>query len=718
MQSHDQTKSTAVHTVALDLQHWHLTHDSQDICWLGLQVKGEKQNVLKRAVITEFEQIVDYLQENPVTAAVIYSRQATGFIFGADIKEFTQLDDVGQALAYVVHVQALFQRWSQMPFTTVAMIDGMCLGGGCELALACDYRVAARTMHTRIALPEVKLGIIPGWGGSVRLPRLIGVRRALPLLLSGRALAATAAARCGLVDAVVRRGELTQAARYYALCKQLPAAERRSLQRRRSFVDRLLCSWPLRLQVARNAKRQLDSKISPRHYPAPYAIVANWRRYASRGSAAFRAEADSIARLLVHPTSRNLVQVFFLQQQLKAQAKQVNFVASRVHVVGAGVMGGDIAAWCALRGMHVTLQDKSWEQLKPAIMRAQALFKKKLPHKYLRQRAADRLQCDPVGHGIAQADVIIEAIFEDLDAKRKLLQQLESDAANHAIIATNTSSIVLEDLAQSLQDPGRLVGIHFFNPVAKMPLVEVVAGAATHHNVLQQAQAFVGSIKKLPLPVRSCPGFLVNRILMPYLIEAVSMLQQGYAASLIDVAARQRGMPMGPIELADHVGLDICLAVAKNLMHKDDLPKILDQLVTAGCLGKKSGQGFYTYPKSKRRAKRGLKQRVTPVVALLQKKPSEQQQKDIADRLWYRLLNESVACYHEGVVADADLLDAGLIFGCGFPPYTAGPLCFIREQGAAICWQRLQQLEQRYGSGFKASPGWQKLLHMAAEDKA
>jgi 3-hydroxyacyl-CoA dehydrogenase/enoyl-CoA hydratase/3-hydroxybutyryl-CoA epimerase len=359
-------------------------------------------------------------------------------------------------------------------------------------------------------------------------------------------------------------------------------------------------------------------------------------------------------------------------------------------------MGGDIAAWSALQGLRVTLQDVEQQRVMSAVERASMLFRQRIKDPGLLQKALDRLVPDLRGEGIPEAEVVIEAVFEDAAAKRKLYQAIEPRMRHDALLATNTSSIPLEELAGSLRNPERFVGLHFFNPVAKMKVVEVVRGEAAGAGAIGRAVGFVASISRLPLPVASSPGFLINRILSPYLLEAVTMEEEGVPVGDIDRAAREFGMPMGPILLADSIGLDVCLSVLRILAghFKIEVPKRLEDLVAAGKLGKKSGQGFYAYEKG-RPVSSGNRIRPFPGG-------------DLADRLILRMLNESIACLREGIVADADLLDAGAVFGFGFAPFRGGPLNYIHAEGAAAVRARLQTLEERYGNRFAADPGWRE----------
>jgi 3-hydroxyacyl-CoA dehydrogenase/enoyl-CoA hydratase/3-hydroxybutyryl-CoA epimerase len=389
-----------------------------------------------------------------------------------------------------------------------------------------------------------------------------------------------------------------------------------------------------------------------------------------------------------------LVRVFFLQERLKGLGKGDAFAPKHVHVVGAGVMGGDIAAWCALKGFVVTMQDREPRFLAPAFKRANKLFSERIRDRYLRQAALDRLEPDVQGRGVDHADVLIEVIVEKAEAKIALFRAVEPRLKPGALLATNTSSIPLETLSQELTKGAALVGLHFFNPVAKMQLVEIIGGTDSSPEALAKAAAFARKIDKLPLPVRSSPGFLVNRILTPYLLEAVFLTAEGVPIEAIDEAARAFGMPMGPIELADTVGLDICLSVGEVLASTlgASVPEGLRAMVAAGTLGKKTGKGFYEYDKAGHLLRHGN--------ANVDAYP------DLADRLILRLVNESVACLREGVVADADLLDAGMIFGTGFAPFRGGPLQYLRGRGVEAVRERLLGLTELYGARYAPDPGF------------
>ena len=664
---------------ALSLQHWRL-EERDDAALVSLDVAGQSANVLSQAVLQEFGQILTHLETTPYTGVIFRSAKPRGFIVGADITEFEHITDVDRAAELARTGQRLFGRIEALPFPSVAVIHGNCLGGGLELALACTYRVAREDEGTRLALPEVRLGINPGFGGTVRLPRLIGPLRALDMMLTGRTVSSRAARHLGLVDECVPERHLLRAAQ--ALLERAPPTHRPSLWARAPGAK------PLRTLVAKLLVRKLHAKAKPTHYPAPYRILDLWRRDAD-----YAEEAYSLGELLVNRASRNLTRVFLLGEELKRRGRKATHNIERVHVIGAGVMGADIALWTASKGFQVSLQDNDHEKLARAVKKAQDYFSKRLKQPRAVQEAMDRLMPDPNGHGLKRADLVIEAIFENVEAKRALLQSVDATANAGALLATNTSSIPLEELATVLRDPGRLVGLHFFNPVTQMQLVEVVRGAHTSAAAVERARGFTGAIERLPLEVKSSPGFLVNRILMPYLLEAVTMVDEGIPIAAVDRAAVEFGMPMGPILLADTVGLDICLSVAEMLSGPLSMtvPAGLRAMVGRGDLGKKSGRGFYSYDKRGR--------------PLAQK--GEGGNTPVAERLILRLLNEAMACLREGVVADADAVDAGMVYGTGFAPFLGGPMRYAEALGAAGVRESLRRLAEEYGARFNPDIGWQ-----------
>ncbi len=632
-------------------QHWRIETDADGIAWATLDKLGETTNSLSVAVMDELAKILTQFESAPPKALVFRSGKAAGFIAGADIQEFTQLDTPAKGLDLISRGWNLFNRLAAAHYPTLAIVRGHCLGGGLELALACRYLLAVDEPGTKMGLPEVMLGIFPGWGGMLRLPERVGPQAALDMMLTGKTIDAKRAKRMGLADECVPPRVMESAARNMVLTK--PA-------RRKLPVLQRLLNGPLKGVVASGARKQVAQKALPEHYPAPYAIIDIWAKHGGNALAA----PQLIDRIVGSDTARNLVRVFFMQERLKGFGKESDFVAKRVHVVGAGVMGGDIAAWCALRGLTVTLQDQSMERIAPALKRAYAAWAKRIRDKLQLRDVMDRLIPDPEGRGAAQADVVIEAIFENLEAKHGLLKNLEAVMKPDAVLATNTSSLKLEDLNTVLANPSRLVGIHFFNPVAKMPLVEVVSAEGGDSEMARRAAAFVKQIDRLPLPVKSAPGFLVNAVLGPYMLEAMRAVDEGITPETVDEATLAFGMPMGPIELVDMVGLDVAMAAGKGLAGEDATPpRCLVERFNEGYLGKKTGKGFYEHTSGK-----AAKGPVGTVPA------------GLAERLLKPLLEKTQQLVDQGIVADADLADAGVIFGTGFAPFTGGPLNFMKNR--------------------------------------
>lgn len=666
--------------------HWHLETDADGLAWLTLDKHDASTNVLSEDVLNEFVATLEQLERTPPRGLVIRSAKTNGFIAGADVRAFSPMASRENALALIQRGQRAFDRLEALPFPTLALIHGFCLGGGLELALACRYRVARDDDGTRLGLPEVRLGIHPGFGGSVRAVRLLGGLKAMDLMLTGRSISARQARRLGLVDYAVPERQLRLAARTLLMKPPAPQQPTR--------LDSITNHGLLRPLIAPLLKRKVAQQARPEHYPAPYALIDVWRKHADNTQAMLDAEAASVADLITGTTAQNLVRVFFLQERLKGLAQAKECGIEHVHVIGAGVMGGDIAAWCAHAGMTVSLQDQSPERIAPAMGRAAKLFQSKQRDPRRATAVWDRLIPDQHGRCIERADLVIEAIFEDKEVKQQLYRDIEPRMRADALLATNTSSIPLEELAPALKHPERLVGLHFFNPVAKMQLVEIVRGKHSSEAAIQKAMAFTRAIDRLPLPVTSTPGFLVNRVLMPYLLEAVVLETEGVPAALIDRAAVEFGMPMGPIELADTVGLDVCLHVARILAAdlNVEVPERLEELVSEGRLGRKSGFGFYPWRKG-----RPAKARVDAGY-----RPPD----DLTARMLLRLFNEARACLREGVVEDADLLDAGMIFATGFAPFRGGPMQHIARQGDKTMYRELEELTKRYGSRFTPDLGW------------
>jgi 3-hydroxyacyl-CoA dehydrogenase / enoyl-CoA hydratase / 3-hydroxybutyryl-CoA epimerase len=645
-------------------KHWRLTTDIDGIAWLTFDHADDKVNTLGTEVLGELEQIITQLEGDKPTGLVLMSGKSKNFIVGADVREFDATDKVSELEDNVRKVHGLFQRVEDLPFPTVVAFEGYCLGGGLELSLCFDWRIALDADHTRVGFPEVNLGIYPGFGGSGRSIRAMGGLQAMQIMLTGKMLRARPARSLGLVNQTVdQHGSLRWAARSAVLKKK--RAPKPSLK------ARLTTLGPVRKFLAGQMRKQVGRKARPEHYPAPYELIDAFEASGNSQAGMIRLEAEKVPRLLAGDTSRNLRRVFRLMEELKAQGKRSEFRARRVHVIGAGVMGGDIAAWCASRGLEVTLQDREMKFIEPALKRAKSLFKRRLKKPEAVAAAQMRLQADPDGQGIKRADVIIEAIYENKDAKRELFENLVKDLQDHTLVATNTSAIPLAELSDVFDDPTRLIGLHFFNPVAQMPLVEVVYDEKSNADRVNDGCSFATQIGKYALPATSTPGFLVNRVLAPYMRNAMKMHREGIPKEALDKAAEKFGMPMGPVELADTVGLDVGLGVIDTLMGEEagEDRKVLEEMVKAKKLGKKSGEGFYRWKKGKP-----------------QRDPKAHEGHDLdelADRLMQPYFDECRACLEDEVVEDADLLDAGMIFGTGFAPFRGGPMHYLESRAAS-----------------------------------
>jgi 3-hydroxyacyl-CoA dehydrogenase / enoyl-CoA hydratase / 3-hydroxybutyryl-CoA epimerase len=653
-------------TTLPNLQDWRFAIDFEGIAWAVIDRKGESMNSLGRRPTEELGEIVKAVEaaaaSGEVKGLVIMSAKDRSFIAGADIREFESFDTEDKIKDVVKQTLELFDRIDRLPVIVVAAIHGYCLGGGLELALACDWRIADREEATRLGFPEVKLGIFPGLNGTVRSIALAGPTDAMTAMLTGKMLRPSAAKAMGLVDQLVpTHHNLRWAARKAVLQKRVSKGA--------PWWKKLMLKQPMRGMLAKQMREKTAAKVREEHYPAPFRLIELFEHYGDDPASMRVAETEMFTPLMASEASRNLRRVFKLSEMLKDDAPKDGFKPRRVHVIGAGTMGGDIAAWCVVQGMQASLQDLDEAQIAKALARARGLFKRHLRTKLAIDAAVARLIADPKGKYVKHADVVIEAIVERLDVKQKLFAELEKQVKPGAVLATNTSSLKLEDIARPLADPGRLVGLHFFNPVAQLPLVEVVRGAQTREEEVRKACAFVTAISKLPLIVKDGAGFLVNRVLAPYLMEAVRRYQLGEPREKIDEAAMKFGMPMGPLELMDLVGLDIANHVGQELNLAPETDNVLTSLVRQGKLGKKTGEGFYLWIEGKPK-----REEATYDQAELER---------LGRDLVKPMLDEAERALADQVVADADHVDAGVIFGTGFAPFRGGPLHFRRSEKAA-----------------------------------
>lgn len=668
-------------------KHFKLTRDTDGVAWLLFDRAETSANTLSSEVMEEFDAVLAAIETERPAGLVIRSAKPSGFIAGADVNEFRGASDPEMVETRVRAAHAVIDHLEVLKLPTVAVIHGFCLGGGLEVALACQSRIAIE--GARFGFPEVMLGLHPGLGGTARFTALVNPAQSMALMLTGRTIDARRARSLGLVDTVTQERHV-QGAVKDALFGRLKRTRPGLLTRAANFD-------PVRGLLARRMRSEAAKAASREHYPAPYALIDLWETYGGSKAAMLKAEQASFARLMVTPTAQNLIRVFFLREQMK-KAAGTGSTIKHVHVIGAGAMGGDIAAWCAGQGLRVSLADMKAEPIAGAVQRAAELYGKIIRKPTEVRDALDRLIPDMDGEGVRNADLIIEAVPEKLELKQKVYAGLEPRMKPGAILATNTSSIPLQDLRNGLARPERLVGLHFFNPVSRLQLVEVVSHDGNDPQVLMHALAFVGAIDRLPLPVKSSPGFLVNRALTPYMLEAMVMLDEKIDPRLIDAAAEQFGMPMGPIELADQVGLDICLDVGDMLRTKfGDLlpptPAWLRDKVAKGELGRKTGKGFYTWKDGK-----------AEKAALPETGPRVTDQ--MIDRLVLPMSNVCVAALREGIVDDADMVDGAMIFGTGYAPFRGGPLNYARTRGVDHVVSTLRALAERFGGRFAPDAGW------------
>lgn len=662
-------------------QHWRLARDQRDVAWLIFDKKDARANVLSESVLTELGDVVGELESRPPRGVVLRSTKASGFCMGADITEFSQLDSETEVVDKLTSAHEVVDRFEALTCPTVAVIHGSCLGGGLELALACHYRLAVP--GAKLGFPEVQLGLHPGLGGTERLTSLIDPIEAMTMMLTGKTTSQSKANKLGLVDQVIEERHV-EAAAQAAISGDIESGGN-------GIRGRVLSSKPARQLEARKMCSQSAKKAPPKHYPAPEALIDLWEDFGGAcGPERRKAEIASFAKLMVTETSRNLVRVFHLRERMKGLTRSKAEPVRHVHVVGAGEMGADIAGWCAVRGLNVTLFDMEAEKLAGAVKKLSDLCEKKHRTEAERRDILDRLVPDFANQGVGRADLVIEAVPEKVELKQKVYDEVEPRLKEGAILATNTSSIPLETLSEKVSDASRLIGLHFFNPVALMPLVEIVSHDQASDSVLERARGFVGQIDRLPAPVRTAPGFLVNRALTPYLVEAMIMLDEGISAEAIDEVAEDFGMPVGPIELADQVGLDICLSVADMLRERLDspvppAPGWLRQKVEDGVLGKKTGEGLYQWTNGE----------------VDKKSKFDAAPDDTLDRLILPMLNACMACLREQVIEDEDLLDGAMIFGTGFAPFRGGPMNYAGKRGFDNIRASLESLASSHGDRFR-----------------
>lgn len=665
---------------------WRTGRDADNILWLVLDKTDSSVNTISEDVIRELDDHITAAEADKPAALVIRSAKKAGFAAGADISGFESMTDQGAA-DLLKQAHDVLDRIEALPCPTICVVHGAALGAGFELALACDYRIA--TPGASFGFPEVQLGLHPGLGGTFRLPALIDPTDAMTMMLTGKTAHTKRAKTQGIADAIVEERHVAAAVR---------AARNGKIERSsKGLKSRAFSLDQARSLAARQMRGKTAEKAPKEHYPAPHSLIDLWEEHGDDRDAMQQAEIDSFARLLDTETSKNLRRVFFLQQSLKDAGRGEDGIA-HVHVIGAGAMGAEIAAIAAIKGKTVTLGDIETVPLGRAIGTAAKICEAKHLSGTETRDALDRLMPDPNGYGLAHADLVIEAASEEQEIKEKIFKGLKGRLKKDAILATNTSSLSVDDLAGAAPAKSRFAGLHYFNPVSRVDLVEVVKGAATSDRTATRLAAFCGATGKLPALITDYPGFVVNRALVPYMLEAMVLMDEGVSREVIDTAAIRFGMPMGPVTLADQVGLDIGLHVAESLAESLDtpMPPISDDLrqrVDRGELGKKTGKGFYDWSDGTPRPD-----------ADMSDAPD-----DLTDRLILPMLNACVEVLRKGVAKDADQLDAAMIFATGWAPFRGGPMHYAKARGTSDITARLMDLESTHGPRFAPDPGWSDL---------
>jgi 3-hydroxyacyl-CoA dehydrogenase / enoyl-CoA hydratase / 3-hydroxybutyryl-CoA epimerase len=660
-------------------------------------------NIFDQRTLDELNAHLDFLEsEKSVKGLIIRSAKSKIFIAGADLNAFTQEISAERIASVIEQGQKTFERIARLPYPTVATIHGVALGGGFEIALACDYRIASSDSLTKVGLPETNLGILPAWGGCTRLPKLIGLPKALEAILNGRQYPAEQALQAGMVDSVVHREQLTAAG-----TKKI----QQSGNQKRSEKLHLSNRAPLARVVQSQAEKRVLARTGG-HYPAPLkALEVACASLKLSHQESLANEKNKFVELALGEAAQNLIGLFFLQERAKKLKlpKDLEFEASapvravnQCFVVGAGLMGAGIAQWLSSRGLRVILKDIGPEPLGKAMQSVAKIYgdavKRHLFSETDARNAFDRVLPVYEEVPLRDVDLVLEASIEKLDLKQQIFADIESKVPPDLVLASNTSALSIDAIATSLQHPERVVGFHFFNPVHRMQLVEIVRGAKTDPATLDKAIRFAKQIGKLPVLVKDSPGFLVNRVLLPYMVEAVRLFSEGHRIEKIDRLMLDFGMPMGPLRLSDEVGLEVAEHVAKELvsrlLHLAPLNDTLTKIIANGWLGRKSGKGFYEYGS-------GGREKVNAQLGALQSaEPTTVNEGDPRDRLVLSMINEAARTLEEKVVDSPGDVDFGMIMGTGWAPFRGGPLRFADHLGIATVVSRLNNLRDRVASEF------------------
>jgi 3-hydroxyacyl-CoA dehydrogenase/enoyl-CoA hydratase/3-hydroxybutyryl-CoA epimerase len=691
---------------------------SPDLAVLWLDVPGRSVNVLNREVRADLEAVLDHLAADPLLRRLVITSAKPGFLAGADLQEFATIRTAEEAVAVSEAGQRLFDRVAKLPVPTTAVIQGSCLGGGLELALACDYRLVIDHPKTQLGLPEIELGLLPGWGGTQRLPRVIGVERALQMILGRRRLNAKEALRWGLADQIAVAGPglpLSEAAFHLPNAGPAWRTAKRPKERLplRTWRQRLLESTALgRALLFRGAERVLRRRV-PDDMPAPAEALRAVRTGLDLGmEAGLKYEREAIGRLAMTSACHNLVNLFFLNEQSRKPAEiatQPGEQVRRVGVVGAGAMGAGIAQLASVKGFEVVIQEVNEAALAGGLQKVEALFDQAVERGLLTADTAKR-QLAAVGRtttweGFANVDLVVEAVLEDLSSKQAVFRELDRRTRPTTILASNTSSLPVRELQAGLEHPERVAGLHFFNPVHKMPLVEVARAPATDERTLAQLIRWAADLGKTPVVVRDNPGFVVNRILMPYLNEAVDLVSLGLPIAHIDQVIRRFGMPMGPLELLDQVGLDVAAHIARIMKATvgERFPPhpAFEQMCERGWLGKKTGVGFYRYFGERKRVHEGAQDLLRDESPAARGRAANLSAYRAREQLVLLMVNEAALCLGECLTSGAETIDLAMVLGTGWAPHRGGPLRYADKRGLVETVNMLAELARQVGPRFE-----------------
>lgn len=677
-----------------------------DLAIVWFDLPGEKVNKFSSSVLRELSTVVDEIAKSDAKKVIFASRKKGIFIAGADVTEFTTVSGEEDAKRFVVLGQEVFTKVQKLKQTTVAAIDGACLGGGCELALSCDWRVMSDSPRAQIGLPEVKLGIFPAWGGTSKLPRLIGLPAALDIILNGKALDGKRAKRAGLVDEVVEPGIVLQVAKKFA-----DRGKRKGGGRTKFYIE----GNPLARKVIFNKAREAVLKQTKGQYPAPLKAIEVMQYAMSAGvERGMQKEAEEAARLVNNEVARNLVQLFFLMEESKKDPFPVQpRDLGTLGVLGAGVMGGGIAQIVADKtSADVRMRDINWNAISGGMKAASKVWKRKVDTRRMSRgemaRKLARITGTTDWSGFSRTDLVIEAVVENLNIKRQVLAEFEGIEKSGAIFATNTSTIPITQIAAEAKHPENVVGMHFFNPVDRMPLVEVIRGAKSSEVALVTTAALARRLGKTVVYCNDGPGFVVNRILGPYMNESGFLLEEGNSIESIDRAMLDFGMPMGPMALLDEVGIDVAAKVAGILTEafgaRMQKSTVVEKLYADGRHGKKNGKGLYVYEDGKRK---GPDSSVYKVLGI--RTPKQADEKAVVERMVLAMINEASLILSEKIVASAGELDLAMIMGTGFPPFRGGLLRYADALGLPYISSRLDELSSTVGPRFRPNEPLKRL---------